>query len=156
MGGNAFNQVLSPTAFPRIPPAVYHAVKARLLLRLQGIYEHVGVPFEAPEKTDHGDIDFLVTNALVDANHGESTSTLGQVTVALGATKFIHLDGNRTSNFAVPVTNGEWAAYGHAAEEERHRAQNDDQMYYQVDVHVCEDVAEWERIMFYHSYGDLG
>lgn len=27
---------------------------------------------------------------------------------------------------------------------------------YQVDVHVCMDKDEWDRIMFYHSYGDLG
>ena len=26
----------------------------------------------------------------------------------------------------------------------------------QVDVHVCEDRNEWDRIMFFHSYGDLG
>lgn len=28
--------------------------------------------------------------------------------------------------------------------------------YFQVDVHVCTDKDEWDRIMFCHSYGDLG
>jgi hypothetical protein len=31
-----------------------------------------------------------------------------------------------------------------------------DSRYYQVDIHVCADDDEWERIFFYHSYGDLG
>lgn len=26
----------------------------------------------------------------------------------------------------------------------------------QVDVNVCADRAEWERIVFFHGYGDLG
>jgi hypothetical protein len=29
-------------------------------------------------------------------------------------------------------------------------------LFLQVDVHVCEDRNEWDRIMFFHSYGDLG
>jgi hypothetical protein len=29
-------------------------------------------------------------------------------------------------------------------------------IYFQVDVHVCMDKDEWDRIMFYNSYGDLG
>lgn len=29
-------------------------------------------------------------------------------------------------------------------------------IYFQVDIHVCMDKDEWDRIMFYNSYGDLG
>jgi hypothetical protein len=29
-------------------------------------------------------------------------------------------------------------------------------MVYQVDVKVCADRAEWEKIVFFHGYGDLG
>ena len=152
MGGKAFNQLLPPTAFPRIPSAVYHAVKARLLPRLQNLFEHVGVPCEAPEKVDHGDLDFIVATAKAEGLQ----TILDRVKAALGATVSIHIDGNPTTNFATPAAVGEWAAYGHAAEEEKYRGANGDSIYYQVDIHVCTDLAEWNRVIFFHSYGDLG
>jgi hypothetical protein len=155
MGGKAFDRLLPPTAFPRIPPTVYHAVKARILPRLQEFYELVGVPLEAPEKIDHGDLDFIVANATRDSEL-DAPTTMDLVKAALGATESIHTNGNPTSNFAVPVTRGEWAEFGHAAEEEQHRGANEDNIFYQVDVHVCPDAAEWNRIIFFHSYGDLG
>ena len=133
MGGKAFHQQLSPEAFPRVPTPVYEKVKERLLTRLQSLYRRVGVPAEAPEKTDHGDLDFLVVGPLASSN---------DVKNALGATMSICLDGNRTSNFAIPVDESEWEGVKGA--------------HYQVDVHVCADDDEWERIFFYHSYGGLG
>lgn len=54
MGGNAFLERLPDHAFPRLPPALYFELRARLLLRLQQLYEHVTVPMEAPEKADYG------------------------------------------------------------------------------------------------------
>ena len=146
MGGKAFKQ-FGESQFPRIPSAVYHAVKARLLQSLREIYEQVGVPREAPEKVDHGDLDFIV--------FGLGQTSLDQVKAALGATSSIELDGNRTSNFAVPVPQGEWGQFGHGNQEAEYRRAYGD-IFYQVDVHVCEDIAEWNRIIFYHSYGDLG
>jgi hypothetical protein len=74
----------------------------------------------------------------------------------LGATTYIGFAGNRTSNFAIPVSKGEWDDLGHGAEEARHRSTSGGDLYYQVDVHVCADDEEWERIFFDHSYGDLG
>lgn len=156
MGGNAFHS-LPPSAFPRIPPKIYHALKARLLPHIQTLYTHVAVPFEAPEKSDHGDLDWVVA--------GPKSGTDGQVNVphaevctALGAKHHIPMEGNRTSNFAVPVAIGEWASLGHAKEEEEGRqgADSDGEIYYQVDVHVCADKAEWDRVVFFHAYGDLG
>jgi hypothetical protein len=136
MGGKAFHQQLSPDVFPRIPTAVYEKIKGRVLPRLQSLYRRVGVPPEAPEKADHGDLDFLVVGpaAGVDIN---------DVKGALGATLSICCEGNRTSNFAIPVDASEWEGVQADA-------------YCQVDVHVCEDDDEWERIFFCHSYGDLG
>ncbi|KAG6900338.1 hypothetical protein C0993_012295 [Termitomyces sp. T159_Od127] len=67
------------------------------------------------------------------------------------------MDGNRTSNFAVPIAVGEWTTLGHEPEEkEARRLTQDGDIYYQVDVNVCSDKAEFERMVFYHSYGDLG
>ena len=53
MGGNAFRN-LPPNALPRLPPLLYGLLKSRLLPRLQPLFEHIAVPAEAPEKTDHG------------------------------------------------------------------------------------------------------
>ena len=134
MGGKAFHRQFSAEDFPRIPTPVYEKIKERLLKRLQLIYTRVGVPHEAPGKNDHGDLDFLVVGPL---------GSINDVKNAIGATSSICLEGNRTSNFAVPVDHSEWEGVT-------------DGCYYQVDIHVCADDDEWERIFFYHSYGDLG
>ncbi|EDR13361.1 uncharacterized protein LACBIDRAFT_309137 [Laccaria bicolor S238N-H82] len=157
MGGNAFNAVLAANAFPRIPPKVYRALKARLFPALVNLYSWVGVPMEAPEKANYGDLDFLVacpkastSNEAVDIPHQTIQSVIG-------ATFVNPMEGNRTSNYAVPVELGEWGSHGHAQEEEDSRRLADDgKIFYQVDVHVCTDKAEWDRVIFFHSYGDLG
>ncbi|KAJ7637607.1 hypothetical protein DFH06DRAFT_1002532 [Mycena polygramma] len=157
MGGSAFGASLPASALPRIPPLVYRAVKARLTPRLQTLYSIVSTPFEAPEKTDHGDLDFLVCeplNCAPEVPHEE-------VQNLLKAKYVVPFPGNRTSSYAVPIEIGEWAPMGHGSDEEavrRLRKEEDQQeeTYYQVDVHVCSDKAEWERIHFFHGYGDLG
>ncbi|KAJ7659931.1 hypothetical protein B0H17DRAFT_1095723 [Mycena rosella] len=137
MGGSAFNAILPASALPRIPPAVYYAMKARMTPRLQTLYSIVSTPPEAPEKQDHGDLDFLVCEPLKgDVTHDE-------VKAVLNATYVIPMPGNRTSSYAVPVERDE-------------RWNETEETYYQVDVHVCADKAEWERIHFFHGYGDLG
>jgi hypothetical protein len=133
MGGKAFN-FLPATVFPRIPPPVYRALKARLLPRIQLLYSFAAVPFEAPQKSDHGDLDFVVAcpkvkedSVIVNVPHEEVRRTIG-------AKYFIPMDGNRTSNFAIPVKKGEWSAVGHGKEEDESRrvAQEDEEIYYQV------------------------
>jgi len=67
------------------------------------------------------------------------------------------MEGNRTSNYAVPISSGEWAAFGYSTKEDDKRKEvAGGQIFYQIDVHVCTDKEEWDRIMFHHSYGDLG
>ncbi|KAF7330432.1 hypothetical protein MVEN_02482000 [Mycena venus] len=143
MGGSAFSATLPASAFPRIPPAVYHAIKARLTPHLQTLYSIVSTPYEAPEKSDHGDLDFLVCEPLNLTGATRAEVPHEEVQTLLKA------------------THGEWAALGHGPEEEaarRHAKETDNQeeTFYQVDVHVCLDKAEWERIHFFHGYGDLG
>ncbi|KAJ7352606.1 hypothetical protein DFH08DRAFT_740684 [Mycena albidolilacea] len=156
MGGSAFSATLPASAFPRIPPVVYRAVKDRLTPRLLAIYSIVSTPYEAPEKNDHGDLDFLVCEPLT----GEEVPH-EKVQALFDAKYVVPMPGNRTSSYAVPIDDGEWAKLGHAAEEEKVRRQaketdNQGDIFYQVDVHVCADKAEWERIHFFHGYGDLG
>ena len=170
MGGGAF----SALSIPRIPPAVYKNLKARLYPKLVELYTWVGVPIEGPEKLDHGDVDFLVAIPKNQSNLPVSHQVIKEI---LGAEFMVPMEGNRTSNYAIPIFPGEWAPFGHSSEEEdkRKKATNGQIFYqvinltieylisisklklcFQIDIHVCLDKDEWDRIMFYHSYGDLG
>ncbi|KAI8934626.1 hypothetical protein NX059_008319 [Plenodomus lindquistii] len=59
MGGHAFKDL----DCPRMAPAVYQEIKLHTTTVLQKIFPHVVVPTEMPEKTDYGDVDFLVSPA---------------------------------------------------------------------------------------------
>ncbi|KAG9006780.1 hypothetical protein FRB94_000464 [Tulasnella sp. JGI-2019a] len=168
MGGSAFSAVLIQGSFPRMPPAVYIALKGRLLPRLRDVYEYVGIPLEAPEKTTYGDLDFVVAGPKVDADSESEVDTGKGVVVPVNAPHILvqraivaqhvnPVDGNRTSNFAVPIVVGEWGEFGHNKEEDEARnAVETGEIFYQVDINVCTDKEEWERVMFFHAYGDLG
>ncbi|KAI0086550.1 hypothetical protein BDY19DRAFT_894795 [Irpex rosettiformis] len=134
MGGNAFATLLPGASFPRMSPEVYNRLKDDLTKRLQAFFEVVAVPREAPEKVDHGDLDFVVCNSRRDFN-------LEEVWKALGAREAVLLEGNRISNFAIPAE----IPSGDASE-----------VYHQVDVRVCTDLEEFDRAIAYNSYGDLG
>lgn len=164
MGGNAFAAILGPSAFPRMPPAVYDALKRQMVPKLQELYLHVAVPLEAPEKTSHGDLDIVVAGPKIDvdfaAHEGaDAAMNVPHVVVqeAIGARYVNPLQGNRTSNFAVPIARGGWGPFDHAQEEDvARRAMEGEDIFYQVDVNVCTDKEEFERRMFFHAYGDLG
>lgn len=134
MGGGAFKD-LPACAFPRIPPAVYKALKARLTPRIEQAYTFVAVPFEAPEKLNYGDLDFVVAAATA-VTVGQLNAPHDQVASLIGATHIIPMAGNRTSNFAVIINVGEWGVFGHTNEEEIARrdaaAQGQSELYYQV------------------------
>lgn len=138
MGGSAFSATLPASALPRIPPVVYHAVKARLTPRLQTLYSIVSTPYEAPEKSDHGDLDFLVCEPLNSATEVpyEDVQTL------LKAKYVVPMPGNRTSSYAVLIEMGEWERLGHGSEEEEARrcaaeTDNQQEIYYQVIPSGC-------------------
>lgn len=133
MGGNAFNQSQPEAQFPRMQTKYYNRVRSRVDAILRQLYRRVGTPHAAPEKLDHGDIDFVV----VGPNDGLSHK---DVKTSLGAVFDQYFPG--TSNFAIP-----WDDTESSAEEVA---------FIQVDVHVCADDEDWERVMFFHSYGDLG
>ncbi|KAI0335938.1 hypothetical protein GY45DRAFT_1292590 [Cubamyces sp. BRFM 1775] len=150
MGGNAFKAVIlaENAAFPRMPPQVYNALKAALQPILQKLYTYAVVPHEAPEKADHGDLDFVVCGPRA------SQLTRDEVKAALRAAHSVPMEGNRTSNFAIPANAFEDVARAcrECADESLRAAV----VYFQVDVNVCGDHAQWERTVFCHSYGDLG
>jgi hypothetical protein len=139
MGGRAFAQKIPRAVFPRLNSAAYDAQKRAILPRIQALYRLATVPAEAPGKCDHGDLDILVAHPI----HGDET--LGMVGAAIGAKDCILQPGNRTSNFAVPL---QLAASPLAGD--------DSLTHFQVDVHVCDNQGEYERILFHHSYGDVG
>lgn len=126
-----------------MPAPVYDQLKERSLKRVRELYPFVTVPKEAPEKPDYGDLDILVL--------GEPNAPLvthAQVQEALGASHAIPFSGARTSHYAVPVSQEDWPSNGGGVDQE--------ERYFQVDVHVCEDRADFDAIEFFHSYGDLG
>jgi hypothetical protein len=140
MGGNAFGAVLEASSFPRLPPAVYAALKSRLLPKIQSLYSFVAVPAEAPEKPDFGDLDFVVAcpkvgiipgnEVLINLPHEVVQQTIGA--------RFVNpMDGNRTSNFAVPVAQYEWDPLGHLLdEEEKRRDAQSREIFYQVRAQI--------------------
>lgn len=146
MGGNAFKQMLPTASFHRMRPSVYQALKTTLLPLVQSRYELVAVPHESPQKPDHGDLDFVVARP----RPGTSPEFMQKM---LRATYSLPQEGNRTSNYAVPVD-----AFDLNADRKSDYAGNGEETdeFYQVDVNVCADDAEWERTIFLHSYGDLG
>lgn len=175
MGGSAF-KLLPGDSFPRLPPLVYRALKERLTQTIASLYLHVTTPTEAPEKLDHGDLDFIVCTPKESESSSHSLNAPhDRVKAALGASHCILEDGNRTSNFAILVDRGSWAALGCSQEETYSRQIADDKdifyqvrsvpqgilhrligAFLQVDIHACADIDEFERIVYFHSYGDLG
>ncbi|KAI0670856.1 hypothetical protein C8Q78DRAFT_1032324 [Trametes maxima] len=150
MGGNAFKTVVPDATFPRMPPAVYSALKATLLPALAPLYEHVIVPREAPEKADYGDLDFVVSGPREGLTHEE-------VKASLRASHSVRMDGPRTSNFAIPLDAFEDVARAwRDSPAADHSTGTGAAVLFQVDVNVCADHAQWERTVFHHSYGDLG
>lgn len=129
MGGNAFNNFLKfAGTFPRMQPALYRCLRQKHEDALKKLFTLVATPAEAPEKVDHGDVDFIVW-------HPRAVDHLG-VQEALKASHVRPMDGPRTSHYAVPL--------------------DTPSEYHQVDVHVCATEDEWQRTVFFHSYGDMG
>src|ERR1700751_5745707 len=99
MGGKAFLSRLPNATFPRLSPATYAALKSALLPRLTPLFQHVGVPHEAPEKQDHGDVDFIVA---CPCGGGATIVGHEEIKNALGASASIpsaQPDGEGTHNF---------------------------------------------------------
>lgn len=68
MGGKVFDHL--GLQVPRMAPEVYQRTIATIRPKLEQFFNRVAVPRDAPGKTDHGDIDFLVDGIRTPAHDG--------------------------------------------------------------------------------------
>ena len=144
MGGNAFRSGPKPLNVVRLQPEQYIKLRdqyercaishlaiglglAELFVSiLMKFYNRVVVTPEAPEKSDHGDIDFLADKPLLDF-------TGQDLELALGASA--HIKAGSTTSFAIRVS-------------------EHSNSFFQLDVHLCKKGSfEWESVIY--AYGDL-
>ena len=144
MGGKAFLSLLPDTTFPRLTPTVYTSLKSSLFPRLVPLFQYVGVPHEAPEKQDHGDLDFVVACPNGAIGHAEIKHVLGASVCIPSAQS----DGQGSHHFALRLADISSGV-------EQVTAETGD-VYVQVDVNIRKDVLDWQNAMFFHAYGDLG
>jgi len=154
MGGKAFLSHLPHATFPRLSPATYASLKSSLLPRLTPLFQHVGVPHEAPEKQDHGDVDFI---RVVACPHASASAAIGheEMKSALGASACIpsaQPDGGGTHNFALRLADVVTPLPADVAPVSRETSE----VYVQVNVNIRKDAQDWENLMIFHAYGDLG
>ena len=129
MGGKAFSAGPDPFFTPRLSPALYACLVARISDLLRTVYIHVSTPPPAPSKPSHGDIDMLVCCPSVTP--APTTTTLVSL---LGAERTI----STPPSCSLAVPHPELA-----------------NAYVQVDIRVCDDVESWKWELFHHAYGDL-
>lgn len=144
MGGNAFRSGPKPLNIVRLQPKQYiklrdqyqRCVISHLAIDISlaeffvsillEFYTRVVVPPEAPEKGDHGDIDFLAIEPLFNF-------TGQDLELGLGADA--HIKAGGTTSFAIRIS-------------------KDSNNLFQLDVHLCKkECFEWERVIY--AYGDL-
>jgi len=149
MGGLAFASGPNPLSTPRMPLAVYEAVKNRCHEILIQYYTHVATPIEAPGKKDYGDVDFLVASPALLCHGSNIAVTLGK---ALGTEHSISGKGSTTISFALPWPKG---VEGEATASDQGLEEGSADRFVQVDVNVCHGKDEWEWELFHHAHGDL-
>lgn len=127
MPNKSFTAKLGEEAFPLRPTESYTKLKVSVGDKLKSIYKVVGVPAPSPEKAEHGDIYFVVCEPVGTVSPAQMQKTLGA--------QLMEEDGSRIAHFAVPTAGGKFV---------------------QVNVETCANTVEYEGIMFFRSYGDLG
>lgn len=149
MGGKAFLSHIPSATFPRLSPLIYASLKSILLPRLTHLFQFVGVPHEAPEKEDHGDVDFIVACPITAAIGHE------EIKHALGASACIpsaQPDRAGTHNFALRLSD----VVTPLSTDGVPVPEGTSEVYVQVDINIRKDAHDWENVMIFHSYGDLG
>ncbi|KAI7162640.1 hypothetical protein KC349_g1859 [Hortaea werneckii] len=164
MGGNAF-ALASAEGYPRLEtprmtPEVYHRLKVICTNRLRSCFPNctkMTTLTEAPEKSDYGDIDFIISFPKKPASSAPDWSALAN---DIGAAGFIW-HGPKTASFAVPQDGSmhpERAMRYHLQSDnpqDLHRSdQTLDTLYAQIDLELVEnELFDWHT--FYASYGDM-
>ncbi|KAI6847090.1 hypothetical protein KC332_g2649 [Hortaea werneckii] len=164
MGGNAFALASAEgrprLQTPRMTPEVYHRLKVICISRFRSCLPDctkVATLTEAPEKSDYGDVDFIISFSKESASPAPDWSDLAN---AIGAAGFIW-HGPKTASFAVPQdgsTHPEPAVRYHLRPDDSQDLQRSKQLseklYAQIDLELIEDESfDWHT--FYASYGDM-
>lgn len=61
MGGSVFTRGINRLYVPRLAPPVYRLVRSQLSATLSPLFSRITKPVDGPNKTDHGDIDLLLS-----------------------------------------------------------------------------------------------
>lgn len=145
MGGDAFSSGPGILHTPRMPKAVYLHVKQKYHDILLQYFTTVTTPMEAPEKTDYGDVDYVVSIPKDDYKGPET------LMAAFGA---VSRRPGPTSSFAIPWPE---SVDGDPVHENATDEPNDPRSkFIQIDVaiyHNGDEYYEWE--VFHKSHGDL-
>ncbi|KAI7315450.1 hypothetical protein KC315_g11081 [Hortaea werneckii] len=164
MGGNAFALASaeghSRLQTPRMTPEVYNRLKVIFTNRLRSCFPDctkIATLTEAPEKSNYGDIDFIISFPKKPASSAPEWSALAN---DIGAAGFIW-NGPKTASFAVPQDGSM-----HSKPAMRYHLQSDnpedvhgstktpETLYAQIDLELVEDdMFDWHT--FYASYGDM-
>lgn len=128
MGGKVFSHLKPPLSTPRLPPALYLALRNKYLSHLSTFYTQVGTPLEAPDKPSYGDIDIVVATPILPFPHTPLSTSLA-AHASLSHRLFPKI------SYAVP-----------------HPERAD--AYVQLDMHVCEPEC-FAFELLNHGHGDL-
>ncbi|KAI6901768.1 hypothetical protein KC318_g8053 [Hortaea werneckii] len=164
MGGSAFALASAEghprLQTPRMTPEVYHGLKVIYTNRLRSCFTDctkIATLTEAPEKSDYGDIDFIISFPKKPASSAPNWSALAN---GIGAAGFIW-HGPKTASFAVPQDGSmhpEPAIRYHLQSDNPQDLYRSDQtpntLYAQIDLELVEnELFDWHT--FYASYGDM-
>ncbi|KAK4544283.1 hypothetical protein LTR36_004493 [Oleoguttula mirabilis] len=161
MGGGAFSQASAegqPTlSTPRMSPDVYFKLKETYTARLRSYLPpntHLASLTEAPEKTDYGDMDFMIAHD-DRINFTDLANHLGAVAILCPdpqtCTLAVPKDGSRSANPAVVYKQ----VHVTGPRKLKVSAEVSEEEYAQMDIEtVPTQLFEWHT--FYASYGDMG
>lgn len=169
MGGQAFSRGSKNLNTPRMPAEVYRYMKNKIRDDLSLFFPLVAVPVEAPEKTDYGDIDFIVAAEsdsfhAAGSNGGPQAEDIWQrfgVEHGDGPREIVHkvlkpehVISGQTINYAVPWPEG-FQIPAPAISATDDTAAVTAPAFVQVDVAICASQAAAEWRLFKHAHGDL-
>ncbi|KAK1781370.1 hypothetical protein QBC45DRAFT_405997 [Copromyces sp. CBS 386.78] len=153
MGGSIFSSGDDPLHTPRMPPHIYHQVKAACHAALRTMFLCVASPIEGPEKKDYGDLDILVametrlvfpTSAQHDVPRGVE-ELAADIKAALNAERFIVNPYTNSMHLAIP-----WPKEDSQIGEEKDSTQR----YFQVDISICKSMDQMFWALFKSAHGD--
>ncbi|CAK7204681.1 hypothetical protein SEUCBS139899_007440 [Sporothrix eucalyptigena] len=145
MGGSVFTSGANALYTPRMPPAVYTAVRDRCHAILFGLFALVATPVEGPGKADFGDVDILMT--LPHNEKTETSSLLHDAATRLGAVRTSVVAHEGKASLAMP-----WPV------DFLSQAPQDPESgdaHIQVDLTISPSIPLFHWALFKHAHGDL-